>query len=79
LWPVLQFGHATDDPSRFRQRECLGIGTQAVVAAPQRLARVVAFLVALGEEGRCVQCDVLAELVAGLDLGTRPQRPAVPE
>ena len=35
LRPVLQLGHAPDDPCRFRRRERLGIGTQAVVAAPQ--------------------------------------------
>jgi len=34
-------------------------------------------VVTSGEEGRCVQGDVLAELVACLDFGTRPQRPAV--
>jgi hypothetical protein len=30
---------------------------------------------ACGEKGRRVQGDVLAELVPGLDLGARPQRP----
>jgi hypothetical protein len=39
---------------------------------PQGSAGVVSFLVARGEEGRGVQGDVFAELVACLDLGTRP-------
>jgi len=47
------------------------------MAALQGLARVVALLMAFGEEGRRVQGDVLAEFVACFDLGTRPQRPAV--
>jgi hypothetical protein len=77
LRPVLQLGHAPHDPGRFRRRERLGVGTQAVVAALQGRARVVAFLMAGGEKGRGVQGHVLAELVAGLDLGARPQRPAM--
>jgi len=47
------------------------------MTAPQRLARVVAFLMACGKKGGRVQGHVLAQLVPGLDLGARPQRAAV--
>jgi len=72
LRPVLQLGHATHDPGRFGRGKRTGVGTQTAVAAPQGLARVVAFEVAGGEERGGVQGDVLAQLVARFDLRARP-------
>ena len=71
VWSVART-HANNTP-----REKRIVHPQTVVAAPQGLARVVAFLVACGEERGGVQGYVLAQLVACLDLGPRPQRPAM--